>query len=165
MKVTIDEVVFNKAIYLGKLELAEWLLDNGCPTNESAYIQNFSPEVLNWLKKRDIPMMETCLSQVLRKTSDEDTVSWFMRNGCKITTNSILACIETKANKLFHKFIQMDNPILNIESYKVAILSENIEILNYLYESKVDIDDVISELAMKNKKKESIKWLVSKDLL
>lgn len=165
MKITIDETVFNRAIHSGKLELAQWLLDNGCPTSETAYVQNFNLDVLKWLKKNNILMSSSCLSQVIRKTTDQDIIIWFLNNGAVVNKETILSCVESGANTLFKNFIDTTNIKLNSEDYKVAIISENIEILDYLNKSGFVCDEEIVEYAIKHKKKKSIKWLVLNDKL
>ena len=165
MKITIDEIVFNRAIYSGKLELAQWLLDNGCPTAESAYIQNLNLDVLKWLKQSNILMSPSCLSQVIRKTTDKDIIIWFLNNGAVVDKETIFSCIESGANSLFKNFIDSSKIKLTIEDFRVAVLSENIEILDYLKNSGCEYNEEIVELAMKHKKKKSIKWLVLNDKL
>jgi hypothetical protein len=163
MKINVDEAVFNKAISHGKLEVAEWLLVNLCPSDDTAYIQNFDLVVLNWLKSKSIPMSPKCLSQVISKTGDEKTVTWFIKNGAIVDNLAIMATIQQKANVLFKKLIQEYKIPLALEAYKTAILSENIEILDYLNKKGCEYDESITELAMKFKKKESLKWLVLND--
>lgn len=165
MKITIDETVFNRAIFNGKLELAEWLLDRGCPTSDSAYIQNFDLGVLNWLKNSNISIPSSCLSQVIRKTKDTIIINWFLSNGSKIDKDSILSCIESGANFLFKNFTNVSKITPNTDDLKVAILFENIEILDYLNTLGLECDDEMVELAIKHKKKKSIKWLVLNDKL
>lgn len=165
MKITIDETVFNRAIHSGKLELAQWLLDNGCPTTDSVYIQNFNLDVLNWLKQRNITVPSSCLSQVIRKTTQQNIINWFLNNGSIINKETILSCIEAGANSLFKDFTDSTKIKLTIDDYKVALLSENIEILDYLNELECDFNEEMVELAIKHKKKKSIKWLVLNDKL
>lgn len=165
MKITIDEIVFNRAIYSGKLELAQWLLDNGCPTADSVYTQNFNLIILNWLKESNITLPTSCLAQVIHKTKDHDIIKWFLENGAIIDKQTILSCIETGSNSLFKNFINISKIKSTEEDLKVAILSENIEILDYLNNLGHSCDDDMVELAIKHKKKKSIKWLVLNDKL
>lgn len=164
MKITVDEGTFNKAIFDGKLELANWLLLNTCPYDQSVYVQNFNIQVLNWLKSKDILVPKNCLSDVIDKTSDRNVINWFLSNGVNITKNSLNACIRNKRNELLTYLIAQSGLSLDIDSYKTAILSENIEILDILKTLGIEIDETIVELAMKSKKKISLKWLVLNDL-
>lgn len=161
MKVTIDASTFNKAIRQGKLELAEWLITNSCPVDSSVYIQNFDITILHWLKSKDIQIPKNCLSDVIDKTGDLDVIKWFQKNGAIINSNCLNSCIRNSRNTLFFEFLQKNK--IPDDAFKVAILSENIQILDFLKE-KIKIDEEIVEIAMKNKKKESLKWLVLNDL-
>lgn len=163
MKINIDEAVFNKVIQAGKLEVAEWLLHHSCPTDDTAYIQNFDLSILNWLKSKDIPMSTKCLSHVISKTSDDNTISWFIKNGAVVDDLAVMSSIQQKANLLFKKLIQEYKISLGAEAFKTAILAENLEILDYLNKKGCQYDESITELAMKHKKKESLKWLVLND--
>ncbi len=163
MKITVSEGTINKALADGKLELATWLLENNCPYDQSVYVQNFNIQVLNWLKLKDVQVPKNSLSDVIDKTSDLNVINWFLSNGVNITKNSLNACIRNKRNELLTYLIAQSGLSLDIDSYKTAILSENIEILDILKSSGVEIDETIVELAMKSKKKDSIKWLVLND--
>lgn len=164
MKITVDEGIFNKAIFDGKLELANWLLLNNCPYDQSVYVQNFNIQVLNWLKSKDILVPKGCLSDVIDKTSDQNVINWFLSNGVTINKASLNACIRNKRNELLTYLIAQSGSSLDIDSYKTAILSENIVILDILKSSGIEIDETIVELAMKMKKKISLKWLALNDL-
>lgn len=164
MKITVDEGTFNKAIFDSKLELANWLLINTCPYDQSVYVQNFNIRVLNWLKSKDIIVPKNCLSNVIDKTSDQNVINWFLSNGVDISKASLNACIRNGRNELLTYLIAQSGLILDIDSYKTAIISENIVILDILKSSGVEIDDTIVEIALKNKKKNSIKWLVLNNL-
>lgn len=162
MKITVDEGTFNKAITDSKLELANWLLLNTCPYDQSVYVQNFNIQVLNWLKSKDILVPKNCLSDVIDKTSDRNVINWFLSNGVNITKNSLNACIRNKRNELLTYLIAQSGLDLDIDSYKTAILSENIVVLDMHKNNGIPFDELLVELAMKNKKL-SIKWLVLND--
>lgn len=162
MKITIDETTFNKAIREGKLELAEWLLKNTCPVDPSVYVQNFDIGVLNWLKTMGVQIPVNCLSEVIDKTGDIDIIRWFETNGAVVNSNSLNSCIRNSRNLLFFEFLKKNK--IPEDAFKVAILSENIEILDFLKTKKVDMNDEVVEIAMKNKKKASLKWLVLNDI-
>ena len=160
-KITIDETTFNKCIRDGKLQVAEWLLSEGCPCNESAYIQSFDQPTLDWLKNKNIPIPKNCLQQVISKTRTESVINWFITNGATVDLNSILGCIESGNNTLFHTFVSRTRITLGIECYKTAILAENTEILDHLNSVDCLYEESVAELAMKHKKKKSLKWLVN----
>jgi hypothetical protein len=164
MKITVDEGTFNKAIFDGKLELANWLLQNTCPYDQSVYVQNFNIQVLNWLKSKDILVPKNCLSSVIDKTSDQNVINWFLSNGVTIDKASLNACIRNSRNELLTYLITQSGLSLDIDSYKTAILSENIVVLDRIKVLGIEIDDTIVEIALKNKKKNSIKWLVLNNL-
>jgi hypothetical protein len=164
MKVTIDESTFNKAISEGKLELANWLLLNSCPYDSSVYVQNLSLQVLNWLKSKDIDIPKNCLADVIDKSSDLTVINWFVSNGVFVNHSSLNSCIRNKKNELLFHLMGQSNLTLNYESFKTAILAENIEVLDYLKTGTLTVDENITELAMKNKKKLSLKWLVLNNL-
>lgn len=164
MKVTIDEIVFNKAIKEGKLELAQWLLDQGCTVDDTAYIQNFNQSVLNWVYSKNIPMARTVLSNVISNTGDISVINWFITNGSLIDVNSLLSCISSNRNELFWELFKKKPITLGLDACKAAIIAENIEILEHLKIINAPFDESVTELAMKFKKKISLKWLVSNDL-
>jgi hypothetical protein len=164
MKVNIDEGTFNKAISEGKLELANWLLLNSCPYDLSVYVQNLNLQVLNWLKSKDIDIPKNCLSDVIDKSSDLAVISWFISNGVSVNHSALNSCIRNKKNELLFHLMEQSNLTLNYESFKTAILAENITVLDYLKTGSLTIDENITELAMKSKKKLSLKWLVLNNL-
>lgn len=164
MKVTIDETIFNKAIKENKLELAKWLLDMQCPTDKSCYLQRLQLDTLNWLKFNAISIPPNLLHEIIENTSDYEIVQWFIKNDCKMDKNSLYSCIKTKNNELFFKFIK--NIKIDSEAYKVALISENIEILEYLRRDHLELlNEEMKDYALKHKRKESIRWLVLNDLL
>lgn len=164
MKVIIDEAVFNKAIAEEKLELAEWLLENNCPCDDIAYVQNFNIQVLEWLQQKHIPMSKECLGYVIDKTDDLLTINWFIKNGATINQDSLQSCIRNNRNEIFWSLLKKTKISLNKDYFRTAIMSENIEVLNYLFQNEIKCDEEIVELAMKNKKKNSLKWLIKNDL-
>ena len=164
MKVNIDEAIFNKAIKENKLELARWLIDSNCPIDKSCYIQRLQMDTLDWLKDNLISVPITSLWEVIENTDDSNIISWFIKNGCVIDKNALYSCVKKK-NALFYEFIKK-NITLDMEIYKVAIISENIEILEYLRKEYIHLlSEEVKDYAMKYKKKLSIKWLVMNDLL
>jgi len=161
MKITVDESTINKAIKNGKLELAEWLILNNCPVDDTVYVQNLDIKVLEWLKSQGIQMSKKCLSNVLCMTTVEPKiVSWFIENGAIVDKNTVLSCISNHLSELFKRFVEQYNIPLTIEYFKEAVISENLTILDYLKEQNCPFDDSVVESAMKHCKKNSLKWLV-----
>ena len=164
MKITIDEGIFNKAISLGKLELADWLLTQGCPTDELCYLQNFDTKILNWLNYRSMPVPKSCLSSVIDRTGDLPVINWFLEKGVLIDAPALLSCIKTGRNELFNFLSKKANVVVGIDGFNAAIMSENVTMLNYLKSIGCKTDETSVEIAMKFKKKESLKWLVMNDM-
>lgn len=164
MKIIIDETTFNKAIEKEKLQLAEWLLENNCPFNDTAYLQKFDIKILNWLKANHIPMTKDTLANVIDKTGDISIISWFMENGAEVNNNSLKSCIRNNKNQILWLLSKKIKMVLDSEYPKIAVLAENIEILDYLLQNGVKFTEEIHDIAMKNKKKQSIKWLINNNL-
>lgn len=164
MKISIDEAIFNKAIRENKFELAKWLLDVHCPVDKSCYLQNPTIDVLNWLKLNSITPNSYILCEVLEICNDIDVINWFINNNCVVDNKAIQSCIKQNNNELFLSLLEKYNHSLDIEAYKSAIISENIYVLNYLKKNNITISEEIRDYAMKNKKKESIKWMVVNNL-
>jgi hypothetical protein len=164
MKITIDEIVFNKAIQQGKLEVAQWLLEQGCSVDSTAYVQNFNEIVLQWLYSKNIPMSKTVLSHVISNTGDISIINWFIKNGAIVDNSSLISAISNNRNELFWELFKKKNIILGVEACKAAVMAENIEILNHLKIINAPFEESVTEIAMKFKKKTSLKWLVSNDL-
>lgn len=162
MKVIIDEVVFNKAIAEEKLQLAEWLLENGCPCDDTSYVQNFDILILNWLKSKNIAMSKDCLSNVIDKKADINTINWFIDNGAIVNSDVLISCIRNNRNEILWNIKR--NIELSSMYYKPAIIAENIEVLDHLLNKNIQMDSSIPEIAMKYGKKASLKWLIKNDL-
>jgi hypothetical protein len=161
MKITIDESTFNKALSLGKLELADWLIDQGCPSDNLCYIQNFDIKVLEWLNIKNIIVPKSCLSDVIDKTGDMKVVTWFLEKGVLVDMGSLLACIRNERNDLFMILVKKTNLTLGVDAFKTAIMAENLVMLDYLKSINCKSDETLIEISMKYKKKNSLKWLVT----
>jgi hypothetical protein len=165
MKIFIDEKVFNQAIKRNKLELAEWLLEQNCPHDSSCYFQNFDIKVLDWLKFKGVPVNTVSMSIVVKNCDSEEVIRWFISNGVEINTETINTCIKLKDVSFVLDFIQKYNVKLSSENYEIAILTENIPVLNLLKQSNCPFDEKLVEIALKYCKKKSVKWLVQNDLI
>lgn len=164
MKVNIDEGTFNKAISQGKLELAEWFLENACPVNDTAYIQNFNIGILNWLNSKNIFISKQCLSNVIDRTGDAAVVQWFIDNGVVIDGSALISCIRNTRNELLWDLMKISKISLCVDAFRAAIMAENIDVLDFLKTNKCKTDETVTEIAMKYKKKLSLKWLVMNDM-
>lgn len=164
MKVIIDKNIFNKSISEAKLQLADWLLENNCPCDDTCYLQNFNLEMLSWLKSKNIAMSKNCLGNVIDKTSNPLTIDWFIKNGAVINSEAIDSCIRNFSNEILWNLLKRTKLQLTLDHYKTAILSENTEVLDYIYSKGVKADETIVEIAMKAQKKVSLRWLIKNDL-
>ena len=164
MKVIIDKNLFNKSIAETKLQLAEWLLDHNCPYDDTSYLQNFNLEILGWLKSKNIAMSKNCLSNVIDKTIDKVIIEWFIKNGAVINSESFHSCIRNSSNENLWDLLKRSKLNLTIDHLKTAILYENIEVLDYIYGKGIRPDETIIEVAMKNQKRISLKWLIKNNL-
>lgn len=164
MKVTVDELTFNKAIKNKKIELAEWLIEQGCPVSSTCYLQNLDVDILDWLHDKNIPIDKKCMSSVIEITQSEDIIKWFINKGADLDENTINSCIRTKDISYVKWFLETYNVKLSPINYEISILSENIPILNLLKKLKCPYDNSITEKALKHSKKKSIKWLVNNDM-
>lgn len=160
MKITVDETVFNKAILQRKLEAAKWLIDQGCPTNHYCYFQILEIDVLNWLFDCGIIIDKDCLFDVIQKTSDREIISWFCSKGVIADSKCVNSCIKSNNLELLEWLMQNNNILLTTDNYKTAISTETSDILDYLKTNACPYDETVLEYALKNSKKESLKWLV-----
>lgn len=164
MKVTIDELTFNKAIKDRKFELAEWLIEQNCPVKSTSYLQNLKTDTLNWLYDKNIRIDSNIMSSVIEITSSSEIIQWFVEKGAKLDESAVNSCIRTKDTAYIKWFLETYNVKLSPMNYEIAILSENIPILDLLKTLNCPYDNVITEKALKNSKKKSIKWLVKNDM-
>ncbi len=164
MKITVDELTFNKAIKNKKFELAEWLIEQSCPVNSTCYLQNLETHALDWLYDKSIPIDKKCMSLVIEMTQSQDIIQWFVNKGATLDANTINSCIRTKDITYIKWFLETYNVKLSPVNYEIAVLSENIPVLNLLKKLKCPYDDSITEKALKYSKKKSIKWLVNNDM-
>lgn len=161
MKINIDEKIFNKSILNEKLEVAQFLLDNSCPTNYLAYLQVFDITILDWLCARGIPFDKQCLHEVAAISGDAIILKWFIDKGAIVDNKCLNACIKGQNYDLFSWFVETYNVGLSVENFKSAILLEDDTLLDYLKKHKCPFDETVVETAIKNSKKYSIKWLVT----
>lgn len=164
MKIFIDEKVFNQAIKEGKLELAEWLIEQNCPRDSSAYLQNMDITVLKWLYSKGVEIDRGCMYNVVKVCDDEETIKWFIDKGVAIDASAINACIKLKDISYVMDFLTKYDVKLNSTNYEIAIMTENIPVLNLLKQTNCPYDKNITEKALKYCKKRSVKWLVENDL-
>lgn len=163
MKITVDECVFNKAILHGKLEIAHWLLEQGCPTDHYCYLQKMDLNTLNWLFDNGILIDNKCLSNVIQKTSDRGIIQWFCSKGAIVDSSCINSCISNNNISLLKWLIENNNIKLSSDNYKSAINLEDIDILDYLKYKECPYDETVVEFALKKSKKQALKWLVHND--
>jgi hypothetical protein len=164
MKISIDESVFNNAIKNKKFELAEWLIEQNCPVKSSVYFQNLELDTLKWLNDRNIPLDKNSMHAVIELTDSQEIIQWFIQNGVVIDSNVVNSCIRTKDVSYIKWFLYNYNVKLDSINYEIAVLSENIPVLDLLYELKCPYDSSITYKALRNLKKKSIKWLVERGL-
>lgn len=164
MKITVDELTFNKAIKNGKFELAEWLIEQNCPVNSTSYLQNLKIETLEWLFARNVPIDKNCMPSVIEITNSPEVIQWFVDRGANLDASTINSCIRTKDTSYVKWFLETYRVNLSPVNYEIAILSENIPVLNLLKNLKCPYDNAITEKALKYSKKKSIKWLVNNDM-
>jgi len=164
MKIIIDELTFNKAIKDKKFELAEWLLEQNCPVKPTVYLQNLELETLMWLSSKNIPIDKDSMHLVVEMTESQDIIQWFIENGVTIDANVVNSCIRTKDISYIQWFLQTYNVSLSPVNYEIAILAENIPVLDLLKALNCPYDFNITDKAIKYLKKKSIKWLVTNGL-
>ncbi len=164
MKITVDELTFNKAIKDRKFELAEWLIEQNCPYKSTVYLQNLEIDTLNWLYDKHIPVDSNIMSSVIEITSSADIIQWFIEKGVKLDESVVNSCIRTKDITYIKWFLNTYNVKLSPVNYEIAIVSENIPVLNLLKTLNCPYDNSITEKALKYSKKKSIKWLVKNDM-
>lgn len=164
MKITIDELTFNKAIKEKKFELAQWLLEQNCPVKPSVYLQNLELDTLKWLYDKNIFIDKDCLHLVVELTESCDIIQWFVNNGVVIDANVVNSCIRTKDISYINWFLNTYNVTLSSINYEIAILLENIPVLELLKSLNCPYDRYITEKALKYFKKKSIEWLVKNNM-
>lgn len=160
MKINIDEAMFNKAIANNNLEVAKFLLDNACPTNYLAYFQNFDATVLDWLNSNGVTLDKHKLHEVINRTKDVTTLTWFIDKGCIVDDKCLNACIKSKNYNMLSWLVETYNVELSVENFKSAIILEDDLLLDYLKKHNCQYNETVVEIAIKNSKKHSIKWLV-----
>jgi hypothetical protein len=165
MKIFIDDFTFNEAIKHGKLEVAEWLLLNNCPVRSSAYLQKLEIPTIEWLYNHNVKLEKFLLSNVIESTNSEEVIRWFIDRGVPVTTECVNSCIRTKEQDYTRKFILEHKAKLSYSNYELAVLLENIEMLDLLKDLNCPFEDSVIEKALKYSKKKSIKWLVDSGFL
>ena len=163
MKITVDEAVFNKVILSRKFEVATWLLEQGCPTNYMCYLQNLDITILDWLFSTGIAFNKSCLFDVIQKTDDKDIISWFCSKGAIVDSKCVNSCIKNDNLELLEWLMEKNSILLSVENYKEAVSIEDTAFLDYLKLNKCPYDETVIEYALKNSKKQAIKWLVNND--
>lgn len=160
MKINVDESVFNRVILQGKLEIASWLIEQGCPTDHYCYLQKLELVTLNWLFDNGILIDDKCLSNVIEKTSDYDIIQWFCSKGAIVDSSCVNSCISKNNISLLEWLMENNKIKLSSDNYKMAISLEYIDILDYLKYKDCPFDETVIEFALKKSKKQALKWLV-----
>ena len=165
MKVDITESTFNEAISKNKLELANWLLDQGCPTNSMCYLKATDVDTLSWLMTRGIVVNKGCLADVLNITGDLQIVDWFLSQNVVVNSEAINSCIKNNRGEIFKIFTRNNDVKLTVDNFKSAVIAEDTGVLDFLKSKRCSFDESVIETAMKYKKKNSLKWLVINDYM
>lgn len=164
MKIFIDESHFNRAIKDGKFQLADWLISQNCPISSSVYFQNLEIDSLNWLYSRSIKLEQSVMKNVIESTNREDVIDWFITRGLEVDWECINSCIRTGDASYTKKFLFKFREKLKSENYQIALLAENVEILDILKELDCPFEIYLIEKVLKYRKRVSIKWLVNNGL-
>lgn len=77
MKIIIDEKTFNNAVKENKIELMEWLLLKGCPTDGTAYFNTTNITILEWLYNHSIYPNEYINDVIQFHKDNEEVIEWF----------------------------------------------------------------------------------------
>ena len=163
MKITIDERTFNKSIASGSMEVANFLLENACPTDYLAYLQIFDTTILDWLYSKGVSLDKRCLHEVIGKCGDAMILAWFIEKGAVVDDKCLNACIKSKQYNLLSWFVEKYDVKLTVDNFKSAILSEDDMLLDYLKQHTCPYDETVLEIALKHSKEISIKWLVANE--
>lgn len=159
-KISVDETTFNKAVMQGKLEVAEWLFEIGCPVNSTAYFQNMNIEVLYWLLQKNIIVDEGSLQYAIEKTSNLDILKWFIDQGVDVDCAAINSCMRNNKLELLDYLLLNYQVSLTSDNYCKAVVIENIGILDILKRHSCPFSEDVINIAMKHSKKLSLKWLL-----
>jgi hypothetical protein len=157
MKITITELILNKAVKEEKLELANWLIEMQCPYNDTVYCSNFKISVLDWLKLKGLFFTNKILSVAIESNCSLESINWFLNNGAQINKDAIISAIRMNKQQILDLLISKNKVVLGKQELNVAVISGNTSTIQLL---KNLIDDDIIESAIKNKNKDSIRWLV-----
>lgn len=160
MKINVDERTFNIAIKDNKFEVAEFLLSNSCPVNYLSYFQDFKISTLDWLYSKGIHLDKNCLNEVIYKIQDKEIIKWYIDKGLVTDSKCLDSCITNNHYELFSWFMEKYKVKPTIDNFISAVLSQDIKFLDYLNKINCPYDERLVETAIKNSKKESIKWLV-----
>lgn len=156
MKVNIDEIVFNKAIKEKKFELAEWLLEQNCSVKSSVYLQNLELDTLWWLHTKNIPLDKDSMHLVIEMTQSQDIIQWFVDNGVVIDCNVVNSCIRMGDVSYIKWFLETYRVELSSINYEIAILAENLQVLDLLKALNCPYDSSITDKALKYLKKKAL---------
>jgi len=133
-------LMFHYSVQYEDINTLEWLLENGCPWNSytSLYaVQTKNIEIVKWLFNNGCPFDEYTL-YVSAGSGNLDILKWIVEN------------------------CYMDlTPFIFVE----GIYSENIEVLNYLYDLRCPINESVLFAVKKTNNKEIKKWFEEKGLI
>lgn len=164
-KIIIDNFIFNKCIKDGKFEVAEFLLENECPNNFTAYLQVLDIKIFEWLDKHGIPLDNPNFSlYIIEKTQDKKILDWFFIQKKVPVSDSAVKYSISKGDKNILQILLNYGYKLTEEEYILASNSLNLDILEFLYENKCPYSNKVEKAVLKLGDKNVIKWFIQKNL-
>jgi hypothetical protein len=186
-KLLIEDNTFIFLINQKKLEVIDWLINQGITPSYIIYLHANNLETIQWLYTHGVPLLKTttdnssslleelikiyCNTDNFLLTQEfKDILKWYLSILAKhikqIEYDNIFnTCLKTHNIELLNFLLSVSNKNLSYKQFIVGIDKSDLVILDYLHTKNCKYDKVLDQYVLKSLDKKIVKWFINNDYI